>query len=172
MALYAESVELWPEGRRGLLLALVFGAVLLLLFLKPIPITLPDLVSFVMSNLYLLAMLAGAIVLAFSNRLDIELTDEHLLLRIGVHRKKIDLESVARAEVRTAPPSELKISPWALFSPSFVSAVVPTQVELTLTGGDKFRFSSQHAGHLVQMIESGAQRRQREAAIRATSERR
>lgn len=166
MALYTESVELWPEGRRGLLLAIVAVAVALLVYFNPTPTSMREFGAFLLQHWHLLAGLATAVVVAFSNHLEIELTNEQLILRIGPHSRRIPLASVIAARPILAAPGEKRAS-WMSFVPSYVSEVVPARVELHFTDGKTFAFSSHNPAHLAEMISSGVTRIQREMSIRA-----
>lgn len=156
MVVYSEHVEMITANRR---LFLVLLAVALLVYLAW---DIEDfdaawkLGSVLLTHLHVVIGAATGFVLAFSNRMTIELTNETLFLRAGASRQRIHLKEISGAralsEIVLDHPafSFLSIIGWHT---NFVSQIVKTGVRLSPFDGRTVEFSTNNPDHVASMID-------------------
>lgn len=166
MSVYAETVELLTPGRRIFVRLLAAAVLAVLVYFTAKQESPLAMLGFLAKHFHFVAGVAGVVLLAFSDELTVEVSNEHLILRVGVYRKRYLLREVSRAK---SVIFEAKSGGWfALegWKPSFVSQVVSTGVELVFLDGKRIAFSSHNPDHLAALIVQQAGLAQREFALR------
>ncbi len=166
MSVYTETVELLTPGRRIFVRLLAAAGLALLVYFAAAKDSPGEILALLVSYFHLVAGVAGVILLAFSDELTVEITGEHVLLRMGLFRKRYPLRNISRAKSTILEPKSKSWFSLEGWRPSFVSQVVATGVELGFFDGKTQSFSSNNPDHLAALILQQAALAHREAALR------
>jgi hypothetical protein len=166
MSIYTETVELLTPGRRIFIRLLAAAVLAVLVYFAAQQESPLAMLEFLARHFHLVAGVAGVILLAFSDELEVEVSNEYLILRVGVYRKRYRLRGVSRASSAVFEPKSAGWFALQGWKPAFVSQVVSTGVELVFFDGKRVAFSSHNPDHLVSLIVQQAGLAQREFALR------